>query len=220
MSVLSRKKLEKILLEKKLQFEPELDAYQMQPASIDLRIGWSFYIPYTWKFTEKGRVAVVADYLDYSSTHENFQLVKLKPGQYFEILPGESIIASSLEKIILGSGNLIGLLYPRSSSSRRGLKIESGLINPKYQGHLIIPMTNNSHHVIKIYPGERLCQLVFHELSDELTSDEALIHGFQDAKYQNTTPYGLEVKIDKQEEIDLLKQGRIDELKKKTQAIR
>ena len=215
MPVLSQKKLATLLQEKKLQFEPELDAYQIQPASIDLRIGWSFYIPYTWKFTDKGRLAVVADYLDYSSTHENFQLLKLKPGQYFEILPGESIIASSLEKISMNAGNVIGLLYPRSSSSRRGLQIESGLINPKYQGHLIIPMTNTSHHVVKIYPGERLCQIVFHELSDDLTPAEALTHGLSDAKYQGTTPYGLEVKIDQQEEIDLLKLGRLDELKKK-----
>lgn len=212
MSVLSKEKIQELINKQELAFEPQLDDYQIQPTSVDLRIGWSFYIPYSWKFNDKGRVAVVADYLDYAKTHENFQLIKLKPKQYFEILPGETIIASSLEKISLNSGKHIGWLQPRSSSSRRGLSIESGVINPNYTGHLIIPLTNNSHQVIKIYPGERLCQIVFSPISgNENLSDNKE----SQSKYQNTTPYGLEIKLDPQEELSLLKEGKLDELKKK-----
>lgn len=213
MSVLTKREILNLIYQNQLEFAPGLDQYQMQPCSVDLRAGWSYYSPLTWEYNEKGRTAIVADYLDYSNTHENFKLLKLTPGQYFEILPGESIIISTLEKISLNTGKVMGILYPRSSSSRRGLAIESGVINPHYSGHLIIPMTNNSHHVIKIYPGERLCQLVFHELNDNLIENETAYHGLQKQKYQNTPPYGLEIKPDKQEELDLLKLGKIEELK-------
>ena len=215
MSILTRHEIQQKINNNQLIIEPALDEYQMQPTSIDLRIGWSFYIPYTWKFTDKGRVAVVADYMDYSTTHENFQLIKLKAGQYFEILPGEMILASSLEKVGM-SGKLCGVLHARSSASRRGLSIESGLVNPHYSGQLTIPIINQSHHVLKIYPGERLCQMIIHELQTDTSTEEAEKHGLDASKYDQTTPYGLTSKLDSHAEIDILKIGNLDELKKKT----
>ncbi|HCC23568.1 TPA: dCTP deaminase [Candidatus Falkowbacteria bacterium] len=215
MSILTRPAILQKITAQELKIEPELDEYQLQPASIDLRIGWSFYIPYIWKFTDKGRVAVVADYMDYSTTHENFQLVKLKPEQYFEILPGEMILASSLEKVTL-SGKLCGVLHARSSASRRGLAIESGVVNPHYSGHLTIPITNQSHHVLKIYPGERLCQMVLHELQTDMSTEDAQMHGLDASKYDSATPYGLTSKLDSHAELDILRSGNLDQLKKKT----
>jgi dCTP deaminase len=211
--ILSKRQVEEAITNKELIFEPALDAFQIQPAAMDLRIGWSFYIPYTWKYNERGRVAVTADYVDYSTASENFQLLKLKPGQYFEILPGEMIIASTLEKITINNGKIVGMLHPRSSSSRRGLSIESGVIHPFYSGHLMIALRNDSHHVIKIYPGERLCQVIFQEISGVLTVEEAAKHGLHEAKYQSATPYNLGIKPDSQEELDLLRGGKIEEIK-------
>lgn len=219
MSILTKREILNLLYQKQIEFTPAPDQYQIQPCSVDLRAGWSYYSPLISRYNEKGRLAVIADYLDYTATNENFKLLKLSPGQYFEILPNESIIASSLEKVCLNTGKVMGILYPRSSSSRRGLAIESGIINPHYHGHLIIPMTNNSHHVIKIYPGERLCQLVFHELNDNLLTEETTKHGLQEEKYQNATPYGLEIKPDAQLEMDLLKQGRLEDLKNQFQIV-
>lgn len=215
MSILTNPQLLEMITKNELSFSPNLDGYQIQPASIDLRIGWSFYIPYTWKYTEQGRIAVVADYMDYSTTHENYQLLKLKPGQYFEIMPGESIIASTLERIKMNNDQLIGMLTPRNSAARRGLSIQSGLVNPHFDGHLTIPIQNNSHHVLKIYPGERLCQVIFHKLDQPVSLEDATMHGLQDPKYDHATPYGLKVKLDSQEELDLLKQGDLEILKKK-----
>ena len=213
MSVLTKKNIMESFEKEELNFTPQLDAFQMQPAAVDIRLGWSFYIPHTWKFDENGRSAVVADYMDYKKIQENYQLIKLKPGQYFEILPGESIIASTLEKITINSGRIMGILHPRSSSSRRGLSIESGVIDPFYSGNLIMPMVNNTHHALRIYPGERICQVVFYELKEELSKDEASKHGMQEAKYHTATPYSLGMKPDTQEEVELLKQGRVEQIK-------
>ena len=218
MAILSKNQLLDLVNKKELDFSPNLDAYQIQPTSIDLRIGWSFYIPYTWKLTEKGRVALVADYMDYSTTHENFQLIKLRPGQYFEILPGESVIASTLEKVSLKNDSISAMLYPRSSASRRGISIESGVINPHYSGHLIIPLQNTSHHALKVYPGERLCQLVFNQLAAPMSVEDASKHGLGESKYKTATPYGLNAKLDSHEELDMLREGRLDDIKQKYNA--
>jgi len=215
MSVLSKKEILSRIMAKEISFTPELDQYQIQPASIDLRIGWSFYIPHTWIYNEKGRVAVNADYLDYQNTEEYFKLIKLKPGQYFEILPEEFILISTLEKITLNCGDLTGNLFPRSSALRRGLQIATGLVDCRYNGQLTIPLINNSHHIIKIYPGERICQLQLMKLENNMTEEDAKMHGAQLAKYVGSTPYGLEAKADSTDEVLLIRSGQIEELKNK-----
>ncbi len=213
MSILTKKEILKRLQEGQIKFSPALDEFQLQPNSIDLRVGWSFYIPHSWRMNDKGRVAIIADYLDYQNVEEYFKLVKLSPGQFFEILPKEFILISTLEKIELNCGDIAGTLMPRSSALRRGLQIETGMIDCRYSGQLTIPLVNNSHHVIKIYPGERLCQMQLYNLANNLAENEASKHGMHEAKYVGSTPYSLEAKVDSSDEVDMLKQGKIVELK-------
>src|SRR3990167_1894653 len=151
MSVLTRKQFLEYIKEKKLEFEPELDQFQIQPNSIDLRVGWSFYVPKTWEYNEKGRVALDINYLDRTAKKEGYKIIRLKEGQYFEILPGEFIIISTLEKIKLNSGKLMAVLLPRSSTTRRGLFVEGGIIDARYNGYLVLPVINNTRdQIIKI----------------------------------------------------------------------
>jgi len=213
--LLDKKTILKLMEDNKIIFEPNLDGFQLQPNSIDLRLGYSFYIPVSWKMNEKGRVAMTADYLDYNAPQEQLQLIKLKPGQYFEILPHEFIIISTLEKIILNADDIVGNLQPRSTALRRGLQITGGTIDVHYSGHLTIPLVNNTNHTLRLYPGERICQIQLFKLAGPLTKEEASKHGLQDAKYMEATPYGLEAKSDNQEEIDFIKTGKMEELKNK-----
>jgi len=215
MSILTKKEILDRMKKEEVVFNPAIDLNQLQPNSIDLRIGWSFYIPHTWKYNEKGRIAIKADYFDYQNMEEYFKLLKLKPGQFFEILPNEFIIISTLENISLNCGDLAAVLYPRSSAIRRGLQIQTGLVDCRYNGQLTIPLVNQSNHIIRVYPGERICQLQFYTLSSGLDEDEAKMHGAKEAKYVGSTPYGLEAKADPHDEIDLIKQGKIEELKEK-----
>lgn len=216
MSVLSKKELLEYLKEGKIAFEPQIDQYQLQPHSLDLRLGHSFYIPKKWKLTKKGREAINFDYLDESiSAQDNFDLIKLKSGQSFELLPKEFIIASSLEKISLNDDSLMANLDARSSLLRRGIFLASGTIDVKYKGTLTFPIINNTDtQIIKLYPGERICHLVFETLSSPISDEEAKMHGFADAKYLKSTPYNLESVIDGKEEVNLIKEeGGIEKLK-------
>lgn len=214
MTTLTKKEIINLVKGKKIEFEPELDQFQIQPNSVDLRVGWNFYIPKTWEYNEKGRVALNVNYLEYNTKKEPYKIIRLKEGQYFEILPGEFVIISTLEKIKLNIGDVMAMLFARSSFIRRGLNVESGTIDARYEGYLMLPVTNNTHdQIIRIYPGERICQLVFSELSSDLDEEESLIHGVARAKYIASTPYGLEPRSDSEEEIDLIKSGEIKKIK-------
>lgn len=213
--MLNKTELLSYIKDGKIAFSPVLDGFQLQPNSIDLRLGWSFYVSKTTEMSPAGRIGVAADYLEYEQPKEYYQLIKLSPGQCFEIQPKEFVIISTLEKVSLADGSVAAMMYPRSSIMRRGLIIEGGVVDAFYSGHLTIPVFNSTTHVIKLFPGERVCQLVVHQLSSVLTSDDAKKHGISSAKYMDATPYGLEAKSDSKEEVDFIKSGKLEELKAK-----
>jgi dCTP deaminase len=216
MPTLSKTDILKEIQSGNINFTPQLDQYQIQPNSIDLRLGNTFYIPKAWEYTEEGRRVLRADYLDIQTKKDNFKILNLKPGQYFEIISGEFIIASTLEKIEIKTGHLMAVMYARSSLIRRGLRIESGIVDAGYQGYLMIPIINNTNgQIIRLYPGERICQLVLHTLSTPLSNEETQKHGLAPSKYDASTPYNLEAHSDNLEEIKLIQAGRLTELKEK-----
>ena len=211
--ILTRHEIRDLIEAKKLYFEPGLDAWQNQPHAVDLRLGTVFYLPKIWKMTEGGREILTVDVTE--TAGDNFEKIELQPGQFFDLAPGESIIASTLEKVELKSPDLMGVLYPRSSINRRGLSVDlTGIIDTFYCGHLMIPILNKTaSQVIRIYPGERICQVLFHRLETALTQEEALIHGKVAAKYNDSDGHNLASKKDAQDELDLIKSGKLDELK-------
>ncbi len=212
--ILTRHEITKLIAEKKLVFSPTLDKFQNQPHAVDLRLGTVFYIPKIWKITESGRKVLTVDFTEKNG--KNFEKVELVPGQFFDLAPGESIIASTLERIELKSPNLMGILYPRSSINRRGLSVDlTGIVDAHYAGHLMIPIHNKTtSQIIRIFPGERICQIVFQKLVSDLSQEEALLHGKNSAKYENSDSKKLDSKKDSDEEIEFLKNGDFEGLKK------
>ena len=212
--ILTRHSIQDLIDKKLLNFSPNLDKYQNQPHAVDLRLGTVFYISKTWKLTPNGREIITVDMT--KKDENNYEKVELKPGQYFDLAPGESIIASTLEKIEIKAPNLMGVLYPRSSINRRGLSVDlTGIIDAFYAGSLMIPILNKTNsQIIRIYPGERICQVLFHRLEDDLTQKEAMLHGKISAKYQNTSSYELDSKKDEEDELKYIKSGDLTGLKK------
>ena len=213
--ILGKKELVDCITQEKIKFTPPLDAFQLQPNSIDLRIGSNFYVPESAQLTDLGRVALQPDYLNKEFNKDFLKLIKLKPGQYFEILPQETVLVSSLEKIELNAGNIMAVLHPRSSMVRRGLVLQGGVVDVRYKGHLIIPILNSTNHSLKLYVGERAYQLLFYLLPSEISEAEATQHGLSSAKYENSTAYNLEARTDSEEEITYLKKGDLEGLKQK-----
>lgn len=207
MPVLSKKEIIEKIRSKKLKFSPSLDSFQIRMHSVDLRLGYKFLVPKVWDINETGRVALNIDYLT-RPDKKYFEVIKLKPGQYFEILPREFIVVETLEKISMPF-DMMAVLYPRSSVNRRGLSVDmSGIIDAGYEGSLIIPVRNSTiSQIIRVYPGERFCQLVFHALQSEVS--------LEPSRYAKKSVFGGSLREKSDEEIEYIAKGKVAELKSK-----
>lgn len=189
-----------------LGFTPELDEFQIQPHAVDLRLGFTFLIARHWMLNKTGRVALTLDHLEGGGAH--FDTIELEPGQVFDILPGEGVIVSTLERIRMPT-NLVGHMYPRSSVNRQGLAVDlSGLVDAGYEGNLIIPVRNNNiSTVARLYPGERFCQLTFTSLDKPAEVKQSRYH-------RRDIATGV-LPEQNQDEVDLVRQGNIKTLKER-----
>ena len=205
MAVLTKKDILERVEKGDITFEPNLDKFQVQGHSIDLRLGYTFLLHKSWQITKAGREAVSINPLengDASSRH--FDVIELEQGQYFELLPNEHVTVSSLETVKVPN-DLMAVLYPRSSINRRGVSVDlTGIVDAGYEGQLIIPVKNHTSQVIRIYPGERFCQIVFEELTEEIKPRQSRHHRKdivdEPQKESNT-------------EMELIKKGDIPKLK-------
>ncbi len=213
MSVLTRQDILKKIETGAIGFTPNIDQFQLQPHAVDLRLGYTFLIPRNWTLDEKGRRAINVAIDDEEAHREQFDEIQLQPGQYFDLLPNEFVIGTSLERIEMNDMKLMAILFPRTSTNRRGIDLSlSGIIDTGYKGNLIFPMKNEAgDQVIRMYPGERVCQVIFEELTSPLTEKEANMHGVTVAKYSDSDSTAF--KLDKEEERRLLIEGRLDDLK-------
>lgn len=213
MSVLTRKELLEALDSGDIRLTPPIDRFQLQPHAIDLRLGYKFLIPRNWVVDEKGRRAIKVSIDDVEAHSGQFDEIQLQPGQYFDILPNEFVIGTSLEKIELNAMDLMAILFPRTSTNRRGIDLSlSGIIDTGYKGHLIFPMKNEAgDQVIRVYPGERVCQVIFQKLTSPLTNEEANMHGMSAAKYTDSNSQNFV--LDKEEEREMLISGKLESLK-------
>ncbi len=177
MSALSKKEIVGAIEEGKIKISPCLDRFQLQSHAVDLRLGYTFLIPKSWQMTEKGREAINIDYFEGKAPKNYFDVIELEKGQYFELLPNEYVLVSTLEKITLNS-EMMAVLYPRSSTNRKGLSLDlTGIIDAGYEGQLAMPIKNNTRsQTIRLYPGERFCQIVFENLTSPVETRTSRYH--------------------------------------------
>lgn len=206
MSIITRKEILERIQAGSLGFKPGLDQFQLQEHSVDLRLGFTFMIPKMWHMTPRGRESLDITHFD-KRNHEYFDVIELEQGQYFDLLPQEYILVSTLESIKMPR-DLMAVLYPRSSTNRKGLSLDlTGLIDAGYDGQLVLPIRNNTRsQAVRLYPGERLCQVAFEELKTEVAPRESKYH-------QKDIIEG--VLMEKREEADLIAKGDMKTLKEK-----
>lgn len=206
MSIITKTEIISRVQSGSLSFKPNLDQFQLHEHSVDLRLGFTFMIPKMWHMTPRGRESLDITHFD-KRNHEYFEIIELEQGQYFDFLPQEYMLVSTLESIKLPS-DLMAVLYPRSSTNRKGLSLDlTGIIDAGYEGQLVLPIRNNTRsQAVRLYPGERLCQVVFEELKQEVTPRPSKYH-------QKDIIEG--VLMEKKDEVDLITSGDIKQLKEK-----
>jgi len=72
-------------------------------------------------------------------------------------------LVSSLEWVEL-SGDLAGTLRCRSSLGRKGILLGGGFVDPGFRGQLTLCLTNMGAADLEIHRGDRIVQMVFHEV--------------------------------------------------------
>jgi len=177
-----------------IAFSPGLDQFQLQAHAVDLRLGFTFLVPKSWKMTQKGRQALSIDPLK-DHGPEYFDIIELEQGQCFELLPQEYVLVSTFETIKVPD-DLMAVLYPRSSVNRKGLSVDlTGIIDSGYEGPLTLPVKNNTRsQVIQLHPGERFCQIVFEQLTKKVKARKSRWHQ-KDVVDKGAKEKGIEMKL-------------------------
>ena len=147
--ILSDRTIRRLIDSGELVIEP-LEAGQIQPASVDLRLGGHFL-----KLDEYGVDLIRLDQpLSYSEMqHEEIVI----PPQTF-------LLASTMEYVKLPD-NLTAFVEGRSSIGRIGLFVQNaGWVDPGFEGELTLELYNANRLPIKLLSGRRICQLVFAQM--------------------------------------------------------
>ena len=147
--ILSDKTICALLLSGQLEINP-IDDLQIQPASVDIRLGNSFSIIET----ELGAPIQMDSAISYRT---------IKSDKYL-LLPGQFVLATTMEYIRL-SDNMTAFVEGRSSIGRLGLFIQNaGWVDPGFQGEITLELFNASNCAIELQSGKRIGQLVFAQL--------------------------------------------------------
>lgn len=147
--ILSDKTIRKMLDEKTLTITPLTDA-QIQPASVDIRLGNSFSVV---DDTPSGIISLSKQIQYKSITTDKFL-----------ILPGQFVLATTMEYFELPD-HLTAFVEGRSSLGRMGLFIQNaGWVDPGFKGEITLELFNANRCAIELTAGRRVGQLVFAEM--------------------------------------------------------
>ena len=155
--VLSDRTIRRLLDEGRIQIDP-LDESLIQPSSVDVRVDRYFRVFHNARYP----------YIDVKEPQEDLtELVEVDEQTPFILHPGEFVLGSTLERIRLPD-DLVARLEGKSSLGRLGLLIHStaGFIDPGWDGHVTLELSNVANLPITIYHGMKIGQISFVQLSE------------------------------------------------------
>ena len=144
--ILSDRTISEMLNRKALVIEPA-EAGQIQPASVDIRLGNTF--------------SVVDDTPSGIITMNSQIAYKTITADRYLLLPGQFVLATTMEYIELPD-DLTAFVEGRSSLGRMGLFIQNaGWVDPGFHGEITLELFNANRCAIELQSGRRVGQLVF-----------------------------------------------------------
>jgi dCTP deaminase len=141
-----------------IQIEPFEPSF-VQPSSIDLRVSDGFRVFVNHRYSRIDPRAPQSDLT---------QMVTVSEDEPFMLHPGEFVLGSTLERVKLGN-DVVARLEGKSSLGRLGLLIHStaGFIDPGFEGHITLELSNVATLPIAIYPGMKIGQISFYQMTTE-----------------------------------------------------
>jgi len=158
--VLSDRTIRRLLNEGRIEIEP-YDESLLQPSSVDVRVDRYFRVFHNARYP----------FIDVREKQEDLTELVEADTEPFILHPGEFVLGSTLERIRLPD-DLVARLEGKSSLGRLGLLIHStaGFIDPGWDGHVTLELSNVANLPITIYPGMKIGQLSFVQLSEPAES--------------------------------------------------
>jgi dCTP deaminase len=142
--------------ENRVSLEP-YDPAMVQPSSVDVRLDRYFRLFDNHKYP----------FIDPAADQpELTRLIEAKPDEPFILHPGEFVLGATYERVALPD-DLAARLEGKSSLGRLGLLTHStaGFIDPGFSGHVTLELSNVATLPIKLWPGMKIGQLCFFQLS-------------------------------------------------------
>jgi len=134
-------------------YDPEM----IQPSSIDVRLDRFFRLFDNHKYP----------FIDPAEDQpELTRLIEAKGDEPFILHPGEFVLGATFEAVTLPD-DVAARLEGKSSLGRLGLLTHStaGFIDPGFTGHVTLELSNVATLPIKLWPGMKIGQLCFFQLS-------------------------------------------------------
>ena len=189
MAILSDKTIKEYLEEGKIVIDPLKDEQQIQPSSVDMRLGDEFKV---FKVIRK-------PYIDPKDEEDNAEYMEsstVPEGEAFIIHPNEFALATTQEYVKVPD-DLVARVEGRSSMGRLGvtMHVTAGYVDPGFEGRITLEISNIGAMPVALYPGQRVCQLVF----ETMTTPAELPYGHpkRNSKYmKQLKPESSRVKLD------------------------
>jgi dCTP deaminase len=171
--VLSDRSIRAAIESGRIRLDP-LELGLIQPASIDVRCDRRFRV---FRNSRYGFIDVKTPMPDLT------ELVTVEGDEPFILHPGEFVLGATLERVTLGD-DIVARLEGKSSLGRLGLQVHStaGFIDPGFDGHVTLELSNVSNLPITIYPGMKVGQVSFLEMTGP--ADAPYGSGALGSKYQ------------------------------------
>lgn len=190
MAILSDQDIKKCLESGKIIIEPlEKPEIQIQPSSVDLRIGSEFK---GFRIVRKPCI----DPMDKGDLESYMESFYIDEGEPFIIHPGEFALATTYETIELPD-DLVARVEGRSSMGRLGITmhVTAGYIDPGFHGKITLEISNIGKMPVALYTGQRVCQIVFETMTSP--SKRPYGHPDRDSKYMGQKrPISSKIKHD------------------------
>ena len=180
MTILSDVYIKKYLEEGKILIDPLIDPErQIQPSSVDLRIGNEFK---GFKIIKKPFI----DPKDPENIDSYMESVHVKDEEAFIIHPNEFTLATTYETVKIPD-DLVARVEGRSSMGRLGITmhVTAGFIDPGFEGKITLEISNIGKMPVALYPGQRACQIVFETMTSP--AEKPYGHPDRDSKYMGQT---------------------------------
>ena len=190
MAILSDKDIKEHLKSGKIVINPLTNPkVQIQPSSVDLRIGREFK---GFRIIRKPCI----DPMDQSDLESYMESFYIDEGEPFIIHPGEFALATTYETIKLPN-DLVARMEGRSSMGRLGvtMHVTAGYIDPGFHGKITLEISNIGKMPVALYTGQRVCQIVFETMTSP--SEKPYGHPDRDSKYMGQkSPVTSKIKHD------------------------